>query len=247
MQDVSPYSALAVGYDVVMRHVAYDVWAAYMHQLLEKHHGSPRSLLELGCGTGSFALEMQPLGSYDYLATDGSPYMIEVARRKAAQTGLPVRFEVAGFTSVRVAQPVDAVLLLYDGLNYLLEEEALRRLLQGAREALRPGGLFLCDQSTLANSLNNEGDFDDAGEQDGFAYVRRSTFDPQARLHTTTFELTLAGTPYHERHVQRAYELAELRPLIREAGFEELAVYEGFTTHPATETAERVQWVLRKG
>lgn len=241
-----PYAALAAGYDVVMEHVDYDDWAEYVMALLARHHPQARRLLELGCGTGSLAFALQPRGGFDYLATDGQPAMIRVARRKAEWFGGAVQFDVADFTNYRLSEPVDAALLLYDGMNYLLEPDDIRALLRCTEAALVPGGVFLLDQSTPANSINNEEAFEDEGEAEGFAYVRHSRYDPHTRLHTTTFELTYEGQAYTETHVQRAYDAAEIRAVIRETSFRVEAAYDGFSLDPADDGSERIQWVLRK-
>ncbi|MDX1547854.1 MAG: class I SAM-dependent methyltransferase [Rhodothermales bacterium] len=242
-----PYSALAAGYDLVMAHVDYDFWAGYAHGRLQEHHPEARSVFELACGTGSLALALQPLGPYDYAATDAAPEMIRVARRKAEHAGSPVRFEVADFREARPEAPVDAVVLLYDGLNYLHAAGDVGRLLRAAHAALRPGGVFLFDQSTPANSLNNQEFFEDEGAAEGFAYVRRSRYDADTRLHTTSFELTVAGRRYREEHVQRAYTIAEIRALLDATPFTVEAAYDGFTTATATAASERVHWVVRRG
>lgn len=243
---IPPYTALAVGYDVVMRHVPYDMWAEYAHGLLLHHHEAPEAVLELGCGTGSLALEMQPLGPYDYLATDGSTQMIEVARRKAALRDVDVRFEVLDFSGFAVEEPVDAVILLYDGLNYLLQEEEVRGLLVSAFDALKPGGVFLFDQSTPANSLHNAEFFEDEGSQDGFTFVRHSSYDAETRLHTTVFDISIGEVAFRERHVQRAYHMDEVLALIRATPFEREGAYDDFSTEPATEASDRIHWVLKK-
>ena len=245
-KDTPPYSALAAGYDVVMAHVDYDHWAAYAHERLQAHHPDLRSILELGCGTGSLALALQPRGPYRYRATDGVPEMIRVARRKAEVAGLPIAFDVADFTDFEVDEPVDAVVLLYDGLNYLLETERVTALLNCAYAALKPGGVFLFDQSTPANSINNAEYFEDEGRAPNFAYQRRSRYDAAARLHTTTFDLNVGGEPFCEQHVQRAYDLDEIRALAQATPFDEIAAYDDFTTDPATDVSERIHWVLRR-
>ncbi|MFQ5569046.1 MAG: class I SAM-dependent DNA methyltransferase [Rhodothermales bacterium] len=245
-KEVRPYSVLAAGYDVVMVHVDYDGWAEYVHGHVQEHHPEPKSILELGCGTGSLALALQPKGPYQYTATDGSPDMIRIARCKAERAGIPIAFGVADFSAFRVVEPVDVVVLLYDGLNYLLEFDRVEALLRRAYDALRPGGLFLFDQSTPRNSLNNADYFEDAGQAPNFTYERRSRYDHEARLHTTMFDLTVGGVRFHERHVQRAYELGELRGLIQTTSFEERAAYEDFSTLPATADSERIHWVLRR-
>lgn len=245
--DAPPYSALAVGYDLVMKHVDYDVWAAYVHQLLTQHgDGAIDLVLELGCGTGSFALQLQPLGAYTYIGTDRSPQMVRVARIKAEEAKKDIRFEQLDFTSFDVSRSVDAVVLLYDGLNYLLEREQVRSMMASVVDALRPGGLFCFDQSTPANSIRHGHDFEDAGEADGFAFVRHSAYDAEERLHTTTFDITVDDQHYHEEHVQRAYTRSEIRGLIDEVGFEHLAAYDNFSAEPATDDSERIHWVVRR-
>lgn len=250
--EAAPYSALAEGYDFVMRHVDYEGWAAHAHGLLQRHRPGARRLLELGCGTGALALCLQPLGPYRYTATDASAAMIRRARAKAqAAAEADVAFAVADFTSLRLIDvgaeaPFDAAVLLYDGLNYLLEEEAVAALFAGVARALRPGGVFLFDQSTPANSLGNADHFGDEGERDGFAFVRRSRYDAEARLHTTTFEVTRAGATTRERHVQRAYAPREIRALLDASPLEAVAAYDGFSKGPALEGSERVHWIARR-
>ena len=243
-----PYDALAAGYDVVMAHVDYADWADYILELFEAHDAAPDSILELGCGTGSLALDMQERGDFHYVGTDKSAAMIRVARAKAKLHGRSVghlRFAVADFTDFEAEAPFDAVLLLYDGLNYLLEEQEVAALFSRVASALRPGGLFIVDQSTPANSLNNETYFEDEGEADDFAYVRRSRYDRAARLHTTEFDLTVEGETYTEQHVQRAYTRDEIGDLVEASPLDAVAAYDGFTFDPATDDTERIHWVLR--
>src|SRR6056297_2246358 len=244
---VDPYVALAAGYDVVMAHVEYDAWAEYVLDVFDAPDVEPDSLLELGCGTGSLALEMvERLGAgVRFLATDRSAAMIRVARAKAKQVGRAVqrlRFDVADFTDFAIDEPFDAALLLYDGLNYLLDESDVAALFTRVHDALVPGGVFVVDQSTPANSLNNADYFGDEGVVDRFAYVRRSRYDAATRLHTTEFDMTIDGETYAERHVQRAYAMDEVAALIAASPLEKLGAYDGFTLDPATPESERIHW-----
>jgi SAM-dependent methyltransferase len=253
---VPPYTALAAGYDVVMQHVDYGLWAEHVLDLLDAFRPQTESLLELGCGTGTLALEIQEhapeftgrAGGFRYLGTDASEAMVRVARAKGRVAGRAagdLRFAVADFTSFAVEEPFDAALLLYDGLNYLLEPERIAALLDRVASSLQPGGLFIFDQSTPANSLNNADYFADQGEVDEFAYVRRSRYDAEARLHITEFDLTVEGETYHEQHVQRAYTLDEIRDVVASSPFELEGCFDGFSFEVATGEAERIHWVLR--
>jgi SAM-dependent methyltransferase len=241
-----PYSKLAAGYDVVMRHVDYEDWAAYIFDVLMEHHTKARQVLELGCGTGSLALALQPLGSFSYTGTDHSSAMVRIAEAKANLLQCPVQFDVADFTTFTTNAPVDAVILLHDGLNYLHTKPEIQALFRCAYDALKPGGVFIFDQSTPANSINNQAFFDDAGEAEAFSYVRRSSYDPDRQLHMTEFDLVIQNQTYYEKHIQRAYRMAEIETLILESPFDLVRVYDSFSDEPATDASERLHWVLRR-
>jgi SAM-dependent methyltransferase len=243
---VEPYSVLAVGYDVVMEHVDYDAWAAYVYELIETFRPESRTVLELGCGTGSFGLALQPRGGYDYLATDRSETMLKVARTKASERDTPLRFASADFTDFDFENAFDVVILLYDGLNYLLDTREIRRMFGQVEDVLTDDGLFIFDQSTPVNSANNEEYFEDEGQVDEFSYVRRSWYDPQTCHHTTRFDITVYGQTYREEHVQRAYTRSEIQDLIASTGFTVEGGFAGLSRQSATDRAERIHWVLRK-
>lgn len=256
-EPVRPYSALAAGYDVVMQHVDYALWAEYVLELIDAHAPHARSVIELGCGTGSLALEVQERAheitgeerGFRYLATDGAGEMIRVAEAKARMAGTAIgdlRFEQREFFDSVEGETFDVVLLLYDGLNYLLEEEEVEVLLRRMAALANPRGIVIVDQSTPANSLNNEEYFADEGKVGDFAFVRRSQYDRERRLHITEFDLTVEGENFVEHHIQRAYTYGEMLALISRSPLTVEAAYDGFSADPAGDEAERIHWVLRR-
>lgn len=246
-----PYTALAVGYDFVMRHVDYDEWAAYVHELLDRHGSDVERVIELGGGTGALALCLQPLGAYTYVLTDGSAAMLRRARNKIETSGRPIRCAQADFTNATLddlggVAPADAVVLVYDGLNYLLSEDQVAALFRTVHRLLRPGGIAVIDHSTPSNSEDREEAFVDEGATDAFSYVRKSQYDASSRRHETTFEMTVRGRHVRERHVQCPYSLDTIRGLLRSSALEVVAAYDGRTTSPAHDQSSRVHWVLRR-
>ena len=244
-----PYTQLAAGYDVVMAHVDYDAWAAYLFDLLRRHGSGVESVVELGGGTGSLARRLQPLGEYEYVLTDGSASMLDRARGKLAPSS-PIRCVQADFTAVTLAdlglsEPADAVILVYDGLNYLLDESDVESLFASVDGLLRPGGLAIIDQSTPANSEVRNDDFVDEGATERFSYVRESRYNPKTRRHETIFSMTVEGESCTERHVQRAYSRAEVAALFEASPLAVEAAYDQFTTEPAHDESYRVHWVAR--
>jgi len=161
---VPPYTRLALVYDAVMAHVDYARWARYAHRCLQRH-ADPSSILELGAGTGALALELQPLGDYDYLATDGAAAMVDRAREKVAARDVPVCCAVMDFTDIDIGEAFDAVVLLYDGLNYVQEPPALQALFHGAYDALRPGGFFCSIRARRSTPSTTRSYFTTRGRQ----------------------------------------------------------------------------------
>lgn len=249
MKTVAPYSVLAAGYDLVMAHVDYEEWASYAHQLIQRYNKigeTPLDLLELGCGTGAFGFEFNRIGGYRYRGLDVSEAMVIIAAHKAELWGEPLEVAVGDFLSFDETSCNDVVVLLYDGLNYLLTPEEVSKAINNVFPSLRPGGLFLVDQSTPANSENNRDFFEDRGAHDDFSYYRRSEYDAETRLHRTHFEFAIGDEKYVEDHTQRAYTVAEVREIIDGSKFDLVACFEGFSTFDATDQSERVQWILRR-
>lgn len=243
-----PYTALAEIYDQVMAHVDYVHWAAYLAQLISAHAPPNPSVLELGCGTGSLTLNLAPRLGGTYRATDSSPEMLYVARRKLEE--LPdVELELLDFKALGLSDVhsdlYDVVLLAHDGINYTRDMRELRRVLQGVARVLNPGGLFMFDQSTPANSINNLSYFNDRFVGDDFSYARTSSYDEHTRLHVTKFVIEKGGSVVIERHEQRAFTRRELLESAHSTHFDVAAMLAAFESETADDETERIQWVLR--
>lgn len=97
-------------------------------------------VLELGCGTGTAALRLAPTVAR-YLATDISPEMISIARKKGDSQPLPhLEFETAIVDTLASRQEhYDAVL----GFNYIHLVEDIDHTLTVVCSMLEPGGCFI--------------------------------------------------------------------------------------------------------
>lgn len=107
-------------------------------------------VLEVGCGTGSTALEHAPHVA-EYRATDLSPRMIEIAREKAALAPVPgLTFEVAGIEEIAAPENgYDAILAM--SVLHLVEDR--QAVLARLASMLRPGGVLVSSTFCLKDEM----------------------------------------------------------------------------------------------
>lgn len=136
-----PYRDLAAVYDQLFGGPRARVWQRIRWRLLRRILPQVRTACDLGCGTGSPALEFARRG-LKVFAVDRSPAMCRIARQKARDAGLPLRVIRADLRRFRLPEPVDLVTSEFTVLNHLPRKADLAPALAAVRHVLRPGGFF---------------------------------------------------------------------------------------------------------
>ncbi len=236
------YRYLARAYDLMMEDVDYDAWTAYLHGLLSQ--SGARRIFEAACGTGEITRRLFDRG-YDIVAADASEAMLKTAAEKARRSGRTIRFVLQDMRKIETARPMDAILCVCDGVNYI-DAVGVKQFAQSAFAALKPGGLLLFDISTRCKLQRMDGQvyFDDA---DDAACIWMNRYDENCG--TLLMDVTLfmrQGALFErssERHIQYAHEVDTLKTTLRDAGFADVDAYEAFTEHPVTDITQRAQFV----
>lgn len=99
-----------------------------------------KSVLELGCGTGTNAIELARRG-FTVTATDLVDLAIQRAREKAAKAGVSVDFRCGDLTQMDLGGPYDG--LFDSGLYHGIRHRNLAGLLRVLRTVTRPGTRWL--------------------------------------------------------------------------------------------------------
>lgn len=247
-----PYGALAPWYDAVMSHVDYPQWAAHVEALWEAHGLRPRRILETAAGTLALAPHLRRAGRR-WFHSDLSFPMLDAARLnpRLAKRGLPPRL-AADFRALPLRDGcVDAVLCLYDAVDYCLDEPSLQAFFAEAARVLRSDGTLLFDFVTSLNSARYFREFTTHEEVRGAHVVRESSWDAQARVQHNLFTFFLPEPDgrflrVQEHHMQRIWPRAAFVRAARKAGLEWMGDWDGFTLEPSRRDSERIHALCRK-
>ena len=109
--------------------------------------GRTRSLLELGCGTGTITTAMArelaraQLPGARVVGVDESPRMLDVARRR----GETIEWVLGDIRALPVSGPFDLIISCFNTLQHLLTDEDLALAFGEARRVIADDGFFAFD------------------------------------------------------------------------------------------------------
>jgi SAM-dependent methyltransferase len=219
--------------------------------VLEQHGGGARTLADVACGAGEFAVAMARRG-LAVTGIDQSPEMLALARGAADRGGVRVTWLEQDMRELRLPEPVDAATCLYDSLNYLVDEGELRRAVGAIAGALRPGGLFLFDMNTVRGLATRWGnrvwiiqDTDDAFEAD------QSEFDYDSGVATLRVNAFLhRQDDLYERvrevHRERGYPIPAIDAALEAGGFEVIGRWSSPSFDAVTSETGRLFYAARR-
>ncbi|MGN0374870.1 MAG: class I SAM-dependent DNA methyltransferase [Butyrivibrio sp.] len=242
------YTAFAKVYDSFMADIPYREWADGVDAFL-KQKKTGNTVLEIGCGTGSFAFIMEEKG-YKVKGVDSSPDMLKVARKKAGKLKSGVEFELQDMRVLEAGESVDVVISICDTMNYLRNEFDLRSVFVGVMDILKPGGIFLFDMKTESfYETLGENTFSD--ETEAGEYIWNNYYDKDARdnYYEMKFYIHKKNNLYikhEEEHIQHAFTADEIRKNAEECGFNITEVLGKGLAVPADFGAERVYYILER-
>ena len=274
------YTDFAAVYDTFMDETPYDVWGDFIAELIEKYgiskpckksqgekvtkagevsENSEEALeeernlvVELGCGTGSFTIEMAKKG-YDIMGTDLSPEMLDVARNRAAEEGLDIMYLEQDMRELDLYCTAGTILSVCDSINYLTEDEDVLTTFRLVNNFLYPKGLFIFDFNTLHKYRDVIGDVTIAENREDCSFIWENYFHEEE--HINEYDLTIfvkcdQGDEIFKRstetHYQRGYTLEEMLELLERSGLTFVEAIDADTHENPTDESERIYIVARE-
>jgi len=139
---MNAYDSFATHYDKVVGD--REEVALFLKRLAQRYAPKAKTLLELGCGSGSMLRVLSK--RYRASGIDLSPKMIEVARKRAPAA----KVAVGDITSFSFTERYDIILCPFDTINHVTSFTAWKRVFANAHRHLGPNGVFIFDVNTEA-------------------------------------------------------------------------------------------------
>lgn len=263
------YTDFADVYDIFMDDTPYEEWFAFLKKLIEEYGISrpegeasagqipedkletERNLvLDLGCGTGTLT-EMFAKAGYDMIGVDCSGDMLQRAIEKRERSGSGVLYLQQDMRELSLYGTVGTVFCVCDSLNYILEEEQLRKVFSLVNNYLFPQGIFIFDFNTVYKYETVIGDATIAENREECSFIWENYYHPEEEINeydVTVFAKERGGLyrKFTETHYQRGYTAEQMTRLVKEAGMKVELVLDADTHGEVTPQSERIYILARE-
>ena len=242
------YQSFAQLYDQLFDQELYKRWLDFTLNYGRAATGS--KCLELAGGAGRLAV-MLAQRHYDVTVADFSSEMLSLASQHADEAGVNLKIIEADMRDLTNLPQYNLVTCYADSLNYLDDLTDVQMTFRQVYEHLTTDGMFLFDMiSPYKTDVVYPGYMYNYEDEDHrHAFMWRSFMDDEVNhgvIHELAFFNQLSNGEYQrvgETHFERAYQLAELKEALDQAGFKQVEVYSNFGQNKVTDKDER--WFFR--
>ncbi len=181
----------------------------------------PRSrVLDLGCGTGRWTLELARLG-HRVLGVDSDEKALAAARAAAKGERLNVHFSKTDPRLIPYRGELDAVVSMDSSFGRLPSDRDDLKCLEAVRKALKPGGRLLLDLPNRERIMRHfaPNRWEPGEEGKGDLVLDQASFDlEKGRLNDHRTVVAPDGRRSLSTVSLRVYALTEIKAMIEEAG-----------------------------
>jgi SAM-dependent methyltransferase len=219
------FSQYAHFYDLYYAEKNYSAEVDFILQLAARFGTEPKTVLDMGCGTGRHMEEFCKRG----MGCDGfdlSPEMLEQARQRLVEKDCTLA--EGNLTNFENGKQYDLVVAMFAVMGYLTENDQMLAGLNTARKHLKPGGVFIFDgwfgPAVLAQQpekrLHQYCDGDDIVERKAVP-----SLDPINQTVSIDYDITqkqkgIVTRQISEKHKMRFMFIKEMELAMNNAGLE---------------------------
>ncbi|MBN1807848.1 MAG: class I SAM-dependent methyltransferase [Planctomycetes bacterium] len=195
-----------------------------------------RSVLDVPCGMGRLSIPLAQMG-LEVTGVDLTARYIHRARRNGSRAGVAVDFVCRDMRALDYAGVFDGAFNWFGSFGYFSDADNLL-FCKAVYRALKPGGLFLIEGINKPWLLDN---FVASSESAvGRVTVKQKhRWDPESNRMLSTWRIATGKTVEKHRVIMRIFDGAEIRRLLRKAGFTGIVLHTNPPGKPFTRRSRR--------
>ncbi|HEY2601715.1 MAG TPA: class I SAM-dependent methyltransferase [Thermoleophilaceae bacterium] len=202
-------------------------------------------VLDAPCGHGRIANRVAG-GGWRVAGLDSSRLFLDLARERAAAAGVSVEYVEGDLREMPFEGRFDAAINWFTSFGYF-DDEGNRRVLEGFRRALKPGGVLLLEQASrdfLLANMPASGQAVWMAERGDDLMIDKVTFDPLlGRSHTERI-IVRDGRVRRAEFSLAQPTAADLAGMLRDAGFADVRALDE-AGRPFTQRSRRLLMLAR--
>jgi SAM-dependent methyltransferase len=220
--------------------------AEQVDQILALAGCSGGKVLDLCCGPGRHAVEFAKR-DWEVTGVDGSSFLLDRARERAREAGMPVEWVQEDMRSFRRPAAFDLACSVFTSFGYFADEKEDLLVLQNVRESLRDGGVFVIDVIGKERLARNWQDTLVTEFADGSLLLQRPRVLQDWTRVQNEWILVKDGRSRIFRFEHTIYSGRELKDRLTASGFLDVKLYGSLEGDEYGLDARRLVVVARKG
>jgi ubiquinone/menaquinone biosynthesis C-methylase UbiE len=238
-----PYSGIAEIYDYMLRYVDYEQWYKFIRGIMLLYIKNPRTVLELGCGTGKFGAKFSS-DNYRIIGIDKSISMLQVARIRSFKNFSIICADISDFY---LKKKFDFIFSVHDTVNYQLTEAGIKDILKSVKNVMHKDSIFMFDITTEYNMEKNFNNKTSFYKNRGISVEWTNKYDKRKKHVISSFNILHEnGNVYNKEHIQRIYSQEEIKSILKDEGFEILHICADYTYNRPSYDTIMINFITKK-
>lgn len=215
------YKEFSYVYDKLSEDIDYKKYSENIKKILSRENIRKEHVLELACGTGKLTKNL--IDEFDYYdCLDISEEMLSVLENKLNDKKMRIfNMDMSEFKN---PNSYDAIIILLDSINYILEKDKLEKLFKNSYKNLKEDGILIFDLNSPYKMNNIFGNEVYVYENEQVYYVWQNFLEDD--IVEMNIDFFIKKDNFYERIIedqrQKIYEINEIIEILKKACFTEI-------------------------
>jgi SAM-dependent methyltransferase len=198
----------------------YGAESEELARLIKAHHARAKTILDVGCGTGTHARILRDQFNLEVDGVDIDQDMIAIARAKIPEG----TFDVGDMSDFDTGQRYDVIVSMFSAIGYVQTLENVTKALKCFREHIKDDGIVIVEPWLTPEVFKNRSINMDTASEGDTRVARMSRVEVEGRLSHILFHWTVANPDeiitIDEKLTLGLFSVDEMKACFEEAGFE---------------------------